>query len=44
LTTIRQDAQAMVNATVRALMVEIDGGTADMPDPLPVTLIRRNSA
>jgi DNA-binding LacI/PurR family transcriptional regulator len=44
LTTIRQDAQAMVNATVQALMTEIDGGTADMPDPLPVTLIRRNSA
>lgn len=44
LTTVRQDAKAMVTATVTALMTEIDGNVAERLDPLPVTLIRRDSA
>ncbi|SHH56491.1 LacI family DNA-binding transcriptional regulator [Marivita hallyeonensis] len=44
LTTIRQDTQAMVAATVDALMAEIDGETFASPSPLPVTLVKRRSA
>ena len=44
LTTIRQDAPAMVNATVDALLSEIDGKEAAQLPALPVTLVRRNSA
>jgi DNA-binding LacI/PurR family transcriptional regulator len=43
LTTIRQDAQAMVSTTVEALMSEIAGTKVTCPAPLGVTLIRRNS-
>jgi DNA-binding LacI/PurR family transcriptional regulator len=44
LTTIKQDAEAMVAATVNALMSEIGGTEITSPDPLPVSLIRRRSA
>jgi DNA-binding LacI/PurR family transcriptional regulator len=44
LTTIKQDADAMVGVTVAALLAEIQGQEAIMPAPLPVSLIRRNSA
>nr|WP_283254951.1 substrate-binding domain-containing protein [Marivita sp. GX14005] len=44
LTTIRQDPEAMVAATVSALVTEIGGGIAHPPDPLPVTLVRRRTA
>ncbi|WP_299787017.1 LacI family DNA-binding transcriptional regulator [uncultured Marivita sp.] len=44
LTTIKQDAEAMVSATVNALMSEIGGTEVVSPDPLPVSLIRRHSA
>lgn len=44
LTTIRQDARAMVTATVAALMTEIAGNEAERLAPLAVSLIRRNSA
>lgn len=44
LTTIRQDAAAMVAATVSALMSEIRGERAEEQPPLPVTLIKRTSA
>ncbi|MDJ0822934.1 MAG: LacI family DNA-binding transcriptional regulator [Paracoccaceae bacterium] len=44
LTTIRQDSQAMVDATVTALMAEINGSPAPDQARLPVRLIRRRSA
>ncbi|MFA8384771.1 MAG: LacI family DNA-binding transcriptional regulator [Pelagibaca sp.] len=44
LTTIRQDAQAMVTTTVEALLSEIGGTDVMPPDPLPVTLVRRATA
>ena len=44
LTTIRQDAAAMVTATITALMSEIHGEAAKEQAPLPVTLIKRTSA
>lgn len=44
LTTIRQNARAMVTATVEALMTEIGGTPAERLAPLPVTLVRRNSS
>jgi DNA-binding LacI/PurR family transcriptional regulator len=44
LTTIRQDAQAMVTATVTALMSEIGGNSEPSPAMLPVELIRRGTA
>lgn len=44
LTTIRQDAQAMVAATVDLLLSEIAGTVVSAPAPLPVKLIRRGTA
>ena len=44
LTTIRQDAHAMVLATVDSLLSEISGTEVSPPDPLPVALVRRTSA
>lgn len=44
LTTIRQDADAMVDATVAALMSAINGETPVAQTTLPVTLVRRTSA
>lgn len=44
LTTVRQDAEAMVDATVAALLSEIAGNTEQAPPPLPVQLVRRDSA
>ncbi|HKK97502.1 MAG TPA: LacI family DNA-binding transcriptional regulator [Marivita sp.] len=44
LTTLRQDAAAMVDATVKALLAEIGGQVAVAQTTLPVTLIQRNTA
>ncbi|MFP7672275.1 LacI family DNA-binding transcriptional regulator [Marivita sp. S0852] len=44
LTTVRQDAEAMVAATVKALMCDIQGHSTKPKPPLPVTLIQRTSA
>lgn len=44
LTTLRQDADAMVRVTVDMLMSQISGEAVAPPDPLPVTLVRRRSA
>lgn len=44
LTTLRQDATAMVDATVRALLAEIGGQVAVAQTNLPVTLIQRKTA
>lgn len=44
LTTIRQDAEAMVSTAVEALLSEIGGTDVTSPAPLPVTLVRRNTA
>ena len=44
LTTIKQDAEAMVTTTVNALLSEIGGTEVTSPAPLPVALIRRGSA
>jgi len=44
LTTVRQDAQAMVTATVQALLSEIQGQSAVSQTKLPVSLIKRSSA
>ncbi|MCI5110478.1 MAG: LacI family DNA-binding transcriptional regulator [Marivita sp.] len=44
LTTIRQDAEAMVTTTVEALLSEIGGTDVTSPAPLPVTLVRRTTA
>lgn len=44
LTTIRQHAEAMVATAVEALLSEIGGTEVTSPAPLPVTLIRRESA
>ena len=44
LTTVRQDAAAMVSTTVEALLTEIGGGEAERAAPLPVKLIQRGSA
>lgn len=44
LTTIKQDADAMVGATVAGLLAEIHGQDAVMPTPLPVSLILRSTA
>lgn len=44
LTTIKQDAEAMVTTTVSALLSEINGTEVTSPAPLPVTLVRRTSA
>ena len=44
LTTLRQDAAAMVDATVKALLAEIGGQVAVAQTTLPVTLIQRKTA
>ncbi len=44
LTTIKQDAEAMVSTTVDALLSEIGGTEVLPPAPLPVTLVRRTTA
>ena len=44
LTTIKQDAEAMVTTTVNALLSEIGGTEVTPPAPLPVTLVRRTTA
>ena len=44
LTTIKQDAEAMVSTTVDALLSEIGGTEVMSPAPLPVTLVRRTTA
>jgi LacI family transcriptional regulator len=44
LTTIRQDAQAMVTMAVDVLLSEISAAEVSAPAPLPVSLIRRGSA
>ncbi|WP_439121493.1 LacI family DNA-binding transcriptional regulator [Marivita sp.] len=44
LTTIKQDAEAMVATTVDALLSEISGTDVTSPAPLPVTLVRRTTA
>lgn len=44
LTTIRQDAEAMVTITVSSLLAEIGGSNVTPPDPLPVRLVRRGTA
>lgn len=44
LTTIKQDAEAMVSTTVDALLSEIGGTEVMPPEPLPVTLVRRTTA
>ena len=43
LTTLRQDAAAMVDATVKALLAEIGGQVAVAQTTLPVTLIQRKT-
>lgn len=44
LTTIRQDALAMVATAVEVLLSEIEGKDVIPPNPLPVSLIRRSTA
>lgn len=44
LTTIRQDAKAMVLATVATLLSQINGTAPDCLAPLPVSLVRRSTA
>jgi DNA-binding LacI/PurR family transcriptional regulator len=44
LTTIRQDAPAMVATAVEVLLSEIEGKDVTPPNPLPVSLIRRSTA
>ncbi|MBM2323367.1 MULTISPECIES: LacI family DNA-binding transcriptional regulator [Marivita] len=44
LTTVKQDAEAMVSTTVDALLSEIGGTEVLPPAPLPVTLVRRITA
>lgn len=44
LTTVRQDAQAMVTTAVDVLLSEINGIEVSAPVPLPVSLIKRGSA
>jgi len=43
LTTVRQDAGAMVERVVEVLMAQIEGGQPSPPAPLPVTLVVRGS-
>ncbi|MCK0151526.1 LacI family DNA-binding transcriptional regulator [Marivita sp. S6314] len=43
LTTVRQNAAAMVDATVAALITEISGERVDAPDPLAVELVKRGT-